>query len=56
MEDFQAQARLDEDLERDRRATSTPARTAPATPQPAANTVAASPTAPPADRSPSTPA
>jgi Tat protein translocase TatB subunit len=50
MEDFQAQARLDEDRDPGRRTTPPPA------PPPAANTVAATPAAAPADRSPTTPA
>jgi sec-independent protein translocase protein TatA len=50
MEDFQAQARLDEDLDRSRRTTPPPV------PTPATDTVAATPTAAPADRSTTTPA
>jgi Tat protein translocase TatB subunit len=52
MDEFQAQTRLDEDHERDQRAAAAKARPVPS---PAANTVAATPTGPPADPSASTP-
>jgi Tat protein translocase TatB subunit len=52
MDEFQAQTRLDEDSERDRRAAAAKARPGPT---PAANTVAATPTGGPGDPSASTP-
>jgi sec-independent protein translocase protein TatA len=52
MDELQSQTRIEEDRERERR---TGAAKAAPVPTPAANTVAATPTAPPTDPTPSTP-